>query len=271
MNHGVIFMLSGTYLTVKKNGKAYYRASITYRGKHISLGSFGTEEDAHQAYLLAGRVLAGPGTWNIDGYPSACILNFHKWVVLINFRDNGIYFKTPIYLKKQYFLYYIDPDTILKFAADDLFYYSRHKILKRGGHLFVTEYGMQVNILSRYGIKSYAVPGRDYCFANGDPTDFTYDNIQIINRYYGVTKEYRNGKPEFTAKVHINGSHLIGRYSSEIEAAIAYNKATLLLKNKGLKKEFLQNYIEGMDEIAYASAFQKIRISKNLLNYAETL
>ncbi|MBE5968345.1 MAG: hypothetical protein E7255_15560 [Lachnospiraceae bacterium] len=264
-------MLPGTYLAVKKSGKVYYRASITYRGKHISLGSFGTEEDASQAYVLASKALADPGTWQIERYPHPCILQFHKWVVLINFRDNSIYFKTPIYLKKQYFLYYIDPDTCLKFSIDDLFYYSRHKILKRGGHLFVTEYGMQVNILSRYGIKSYAVADRDYCFANGDPTDFTYDNIRIINRYYGVTKEIRNGKPLFTAKVHINGNHLIGRYPSEVEAAIAYNKATLLLKNKGLQKEFLQNYIEGMDAITYASAFQKIRISKSLLTYAETL
>ena len=29
--------------------------------------------------------------------------------------------------------------------------------MKRGGHLFVAEYGMQTSVLSRYGIRSYAV------------------------------------------------------------------------------------------------------------------
>ena len=40
-------MLPGVYIAYKKNGTAYYRASITYRNKHISLGSFHTEEDAN--------------------------------------------------------------------------------------------------------------------------------------------------------------------------------------------------------------------------------
>jgi len=264
-------MLSGVYLAIKKDGTKYYRSSITYRGKHISLGSYTTERDAHQTYLLAGEVLRDSTKWDIDNYPNPCLIRFDKWVVLNNFRDNGIYFKTPIYLKKKYFLYYLDQDYCLKFDNDDLFYYSRHKIVKRGGHLFVSEYGMQVNILSRYGIKSYAVAGRDYRFINGDNRDFTYDNIEIINRYHGVTRTYRKGKPEYLAKIHINGNYIIGRYETEIEAAIAYNKAVLLLKNKGLKKEFLQNYIEGIDEISYAATFQKVRISKKLLAYAETL
>lgn len=264
-------MLPGAYLAVKKNGIKYYRASITYMGKHISLGSYATESDANQAYLQARDILDFPDKWGIDNYPNSCLLNFDKWVSLINFRDNRIYFKTPIYLRKNYFLYYLDMDHYLKFDIDDLFYYSRHKIIKRGGHLFVAEYGMQVNILSRFGIKSYGVAGRDYCFINGDNTDFTYDNIEIINRYYGVSKINRNGRTEYLAKIHIHGDYIIGRYRAEIEAAIAYNKAAILLRNKGLKKDFLQNYIEGIDEIRYAAIYQKVRISKKLLAYADTL
>jgi len=264
-------MLPGVYLAIKKDGSKYYRSSITYRGKHISLGSYTTEEEANQAYLLAGEVLGNAALWNINNYPDSCLLPFDKWVILINFRDNGIYFKTPIYLKKYYFLYYISRDYCLKFDRDDLFYYARHKISKRGGHLFVAEYGMQVNILSRYGIKSFAVAGRDYRFVNGDDTDFTYGNIDIINRYHGVSLVYRNGQPEYLAKIHIHGDYIIGRYKTETEAAIAYNKAALLLRNKGLHKEFLMNYIDGINEISYAAIYQKVRISKKLLAYADSL
>ena len=50
--------------------------------------------------------------------------------------------------------------SFLKFDIDDLFYYSSHKILKRQGHLYVNDYGMQITILNRYGIKNYGV--REY-------------------------------------------------------------------------------------------------------------
>lgn len=264
-------MLPGVYSATKKNGENYFRASVTYNGKHISLGSYKKEASANQAYLMATKVLADHSRYTVDGYPARCVLSFEKWVVLINFRDNKIYFKNPIYLKKRYFLYYLDKETCLRFDVEDLFYYANHKIMRRGGHLFVSDYGMQVSILSRYGIKNYAVPGRDYLFSNGDDMDFAYNNIEIVNRYHGVTKIQYKGAPRYLAKIHINGDYLIGRYLSEDEAAIAYNKAALLIRNFGLNKNFPQNFIEGIDEITYASLFQKIRVSKKLLSYAETL
>lgn len=263
-------MLPGVYIGNKKNGEVFYRASITYSGKHISLGSYSQEEDASYAYLLAGNVLSDRSSWTVEAYPSSCILSFEKWVVLINFRDNNIYFKNPIYLKKRYFYYYMTQDQRLKFDAEDLFYYAHHKIMIRGKHLFVSDYGMQVSILSRYGIKNYAVPGRDYIFANGDDCDFSYNNIQIINRYHGVLQVLHKGKVKYLAKIHINGDFLIGRYLNEIEAAIAYNKAVLILKAHGLEKNFPQNFIESVNEITYASLFQKIRISKNILSLTFT-
>lgn len=264
-------MLPGVYIAYKKNKECYYRASITYRGKHISLGSYPTETDAYKAYLLADDVLSKGPTWSIDNYPPDCILSFHKWVVLVNLRDHRIYFKNPIYLRKNYFIYYIDQENSLKFDVDDLFYYAHHKIIKRGGHLFVSDYGMQVNLQSRYGIKNYAVAGRDYLFRNGDETDYRYSNVEIINRYHGVNKILRKKQLLYEAKIHINGDYIIGRYQNELEAAMAYNKAVLLLQSSGFKKRFPQNYIDGVDEITYASMFHRIRISKKLLSYAEKL
>ena len=43
--------LPGAFKAQKKDGTIYYRSSITYKNKHISLGSFKTEEEASGAYL----------------------------------------------------------------------------------------------------------------------------------------------------------------------------------------------------------------------------
>lgn len=258
-------MLQGVYNAQKKNRELYFRSSITYMGKHISLGSYTSEKDAHKAYILAREVLYNSDKWSIDNYPVNSLLSFDKWVVLINVRDNGIYFKNPIYLKKRFFLYYIDRDMVLKFDAEDLFYYARHKILKRGGRLFTSEYGMQTSLLNRYGIKNYAVPGKDFRFINGDYTDFRYSNIEVINKFHGVSKCIKKATPVYQAKININGYYIIGRYSNEEEAAIAYNKAVNILKDKGLIKNYPQNYIDGMDEITYAAIYHRIRISRKIL------
>ncbi len=263
-------ILPGVHQALKANGEIYYRSSITYGGKHISLGSYSEELEANQSYQLASEVLLRADKYIIEDYPSSCILSFHKWVVLINFRDNQIYFKNPIYLKKRYFVYYIDETNPLKFSAEDLFYYARHKIMRRGGYLFVSDYGMQIGILSRYGIKNYAVAGKDYIFVNGDNTDFRYQNIEVINPYHGVSKIYVKNKPIYMTKIHINGDYMVGKYDSATEAAIAYNKAALLLNNCGLDKNFPENFIEGIDEIAYATIFQKVSLAKKFRIYAES-
>lgn len=258
-------LLPGVYSATKKDGSCYYRSSITFKSKHISLGSYTTEEDAHLAYKEASKVL-NTSTILVDDYnQNEHILDFTKWVLLINFRDNGIYFKTPIYLKKNYFLYYLSLDKILKFDADDLFYYSHHTIMQRGGYLFVADYGMQINIQSRYGIKNFAVKDRDYLFRNGDDTDYRYGNIEIINRYIGVFRKQHG--LVYEAKIHINGDYLIGKYKTEIEAAVAYNKAVLLLREKKIKKNYQLNYIDGLDEIAYAGLLNKVRISNKIRDY----
>ena len=115
---------------------------------------------------------------------------------------------------------------ILKFDRDDLFFYASKKIQKKGGYLFVSDYGSQYSILSRYGIRPFSVYGRDYRMTNGDALDFRYSNIEIINQYAGVQrKESASGQVQYQTKIHVNGDFIVGTYADEISAAIAYNKA----------------------------------------------
>ncbi len=258
----------GVYIAVKKDGTTYYRSSLTYKNKHISLGSFMTEDDAHLCYLEGMRVLNSDISIcdynNSNNIEETHYLAFDKWVSLVNFRDNKMYFKTPIYMMRKYFIYYYDINTEYKFDVDDLFFYSKHTIMKRNGHLFVADFGMQVNILSRYGIKNYAVLGKDFVFINGDSTDFRYKNIKIINKYNGVSVNYKNGIPIYVAKVHINGDYIIGKYKDENEAAIAYNKACHMLKDCGIINSYQPNYIENLSSIQYAAIHSNVKIAKKI-------
>ena len=262
-------MLPGVYIAYKKNGTAYYRASITYHGKHISLGSFDTEEKANLAYCEASGLLQDTSVSFEDAFSLPTILSFDKVISLLNFRDNLIYFKNPVYLRNNYFIYYISRWDELKFDIDDLFYYSSHKIMRRQGHLFVSDYGMQVNILSRYGIKNYAVAGRDYYFANGDATDYRYSNIIVINKYYGVTKIAASGEECYKVQIHINGNYMVGIYHNEEKAAIAYNKAVDLAKKYGISRNFQTNYLEHYSPREYAEVYSQTEISEKYIRYRE--
>ena len=253
--------MKGTFPAKKKDGSIYYRASVTYRKKHISLGSYPTQQEAHAAYHAAGKLLSSPEISIMD-YPADSPLSFEKWVILINFRDNHVYFSTPIYICSRFFYYYLSRDHVLKFDVDDLFYYSSHKIMKRGGHYFVAEFGMQTNILTRYGIKNYAVCGRDYRFQNGDPTDFRRENLLILNRYHGVSYEPESGR--YKARIHINGNYLIGRYDTMEEAAIAYNKAIDILRKNGCRKNYIPNYLENISAGTYAEIYMHLPVSRKL-------
>uniref|UniRef100_UPI004055CC7F hypothetical protein n=1 Tax=Acetatifactor sp. TaxID=1872090 RepID=UPI004055CC7F len=259
----------GVFPATKKNGEVYFRASLTYRRKHISLGSYATPELAHEAYLEGCRILTDD-TIDLMQYHSNSPLAFEKWVCLMNFRDNNIYFGNPIYIGQRLFYYYMSPTHILKFDMDDLFYYSSHKIMRRGGHYFVADYGMQVNIVSRYGIKNYAVMNVDYRFRNGDNTDFRRENLEIWNTYHGVRSIKKNGQLMYTARIHIKGNYIIGTYSTELEAAIAYNKAIDILKKNGVTKNFTPNYVEGVSPRQYAEIYSELQISSKVQEYKPT-
>ena len=255
----------GVFLATKKDGSTYYRSSITYRKKHISLGSFDTPQKAHAAYLEARSLLCSESAPSLDSYCKENVLSFEKWVVLINFRDNHVYFSTPIYVRPHFFYYYYSQEHILKFDVDDLFYYASHKIMKRGGHYFVADFGMQVNILNRYGIKNYAVCGRDYFFRNQDSTDFRRENLVILNQYHGVVAVTSNQETRYLAKIHIKGNYNIGAYQTPEEAAIAYNKAIDIVKRNGCTKNFVPNYLEQITAGAYADIYTRLPVSDKIL------
>lgn len=254
---------TGVYKTTKKDGSIYYRASFTYKGKHISLGSYSTSDDAHQAYLDAKRLVENDGI-SLTDYSSFSKLSHDKFICLLNYKDNGLYIPNPIYIRKQYFEYYLNKKTILKFDRDDLFFYASHKIQQRGGYLFVSDYGSQYKILSRLGIKPFAVYGRDYIMVNGDPNDYRYSNIKVINSYTGVRLENNNGINSYAVYIHVNGDYLVGKYDTEIKAAVAYNKAADTLNSLGFEKAYIRNYITSMKAEEYRNLYNSIKISRKL-------
>lgn len=259
-------MEKGVYAARKKNGTVYYRSNIVYANKHVSLGSFSCEADGARAYRDAARIL-GDESIDIDNlFYQGFALSEEKAVVLLNLRDNKLYCKTPIYLRNGYFSYFLSSSMELKFDIDDLFYYSSHKIQRRKGHLFVSDYGMQYSILSRYGIRPYAVAGRDYSFANGDCLDFRYSNIIIENRYHGVQKSNSGGREAYNAVLHLNGNFKLGSYETEEEAAIAYNKAVDLARQAGFGKNFPTNYVDTLSPREYAEIYTSVPLSKNFLS-----
>ncbi len=263
-------MLPGVYQARRKDGSIYYRSSLTYNNKHISLGSFASQKAAHQAYTVAGAILRGHESIE-ESFYNTYALAFEKIVSLINFRDNKLYIASPIYLRKNYFSYYLDISTELKFDIDDLFYFSSHRIIRRGRHLYVNDYGMQISLHSRYGIKSHAVLNRDYEFVNNDPTDFRYSNIRIINPYHGVSRVKTAGLDKFVARIHINGNYIVGTFNSPEKAAIAYNKAIDLAHSYGIEKNFPENYLHSLSAREYADIYSTIRISNKYIDYLKGL
>ena len=253
---------SGVFKTNKKDGTTYFRASITYKEKHISLGSFLTEEAAGAAYCFAREYLDGEqdylpedyekvisGRGKKDGSATKNInkekefIKYDKWIMLLNLKKTGMYCKNPIYLYGKYFIYYLDRTTELKFDADQLFFFSNHRLQKRGGHIFYSDYGMQCGLLSRFGVKNFAVLGRDYVFKNGDILDFRYGNLEIINKFNGVSQEFVQGRKKFFVKIHFRSDLKVGYFDDEITAAIAYNKAADSIEEavRRRKSEFVKN------------------------------
>ena len=252
----------------RKDGSIYYRSSITIQSKHISLGSFPSPQKAGKAYTEACNIIRRK-QYQLADYTESFALDFTKFIVLMNYRNSGIYFKTPIYLQTGFFYYYLAPDRFLIFDREDLFFYANHKIQIRGGYFFICDYGSQYNILSRYGIKNYAKKGVDYIFVNHNEYDYRYENIKIINEYTGVTRIEQNGKVFHECIIHIHGNYLVGRYADKITAAIAYNKAVDILAEKGIHKKYVKNYIHEYSSEEYQDAYEQIAVSDRILHYME--
>ena len=263
-------MKPGVYAAKKKDQAPYFRASLTYKRKHISLGSYLSEHDAAEAYKEGTSILSDKKITIEDFSSKIHTLLPEKTVSLINLRDNGTYIKTPIYLRQGYFSYFINGTHELKFSNDDLFYYSMHRILVHDGHYYVNDYGMQYAILDRFGIRPYAVKGRDFLFSNGDETDLRYENIIVINRFHGVRRTETNGVIRYEVRIKINGEFLIGRFRTEEKAAIAYNKAADEAVKAGVKKKFPQNYITELSAKEYADIYTDISMPKKYLDYLDS-
>lgn len=269
--------MKGAYFHRKTDGTVCYRSKISYNGKSIALGTFDTEKEAAEAYATAeklyhdrsikvdelslNRFVVKKGKGHYSALPA------DKVVSILNHRDNNIYIKTPIYLRKGYFSYYLKNGTELKFDTDDLFYFSSHRILNRGDSLYVNDFGTQYRLTSRYGIHNFSVPGRDFSFVNGDETDFRASNIIIINKYFGVFKKNDNGNTIYETRIHINGDFIVGIYNTQEIAAIAYNKAADYAISHGIQKKFPQNFVETVTASKYATVYTEIRLSKNYMDY----
>ncbi len=256
--------LKGVQVIYKKNNDINYKSSITYRNKHISLGSYNSAEIANKVYLEAYDIVFNC-KYKIIDFSKDMLIHFEKWVILHNFRDNNYYISTPIYLYKSYFCYHLNEHIEFKFDTQDLFFYAIHKIHFRNGHYYINDHGQQINILSRYNIKNYSIIGKDYYFKNGDIYDFRRLNLEIINKYNGVTKTLKKNKTVYNCHIYNKGSILVGIYATEIEAAIAYNKAINLLKLVGIDKEDNKNYIHSLNKEEYKELYKKVKISNNII------
>lgn len=262
--------LTGIYVDTRKNGTTFYRSSITFQNKHISLGSYPLETDAHKAYQEAKTALY-TASLTPEDYETSQILPFEKWVVLINFRNNSLYFSTPIYLYSRFFLYYLSQDEVFKFDSEDLFYFGSRKIMRRGKHYFVADFGMQVSVPSRFGIRSYSVEGRDYKHVNGDLLDFRRENILLVNRYRGVLKQTINAKTIYRCQIHVGGNVHVGDFTREDDAAIAYNKAIDLLYSAGIRKNYSPNELDGISPSTYANIYTSLTLAKSFERYLHRL
>ncbi len=92
-------------------------------------------------------------------------------------------------------------------------------------------------------------------------------NIEILNRYHGVRVRNLKTGIRYAAIIHLNGNFTIGTYESDIEAAIAYNKAIDILIKKGVSRNFTPNYIESLSPSAYADIYSEVSVSRKILDY----
>lgn len=267
--------IKNVYKIVDSKNKVYYKALISLKGKRINLGRYKTEnmgalacKEAYRLYSAYDITLYNILSMYEDN--KGVIIPFYTMISIINYRDNKIFLRNPIYIRYNYISYFIDPIRELKFDIDELFFYSSHRILSRGNLFYVNNFGSQERLLNRYGIHSFSVRDRDYFFINGDYYDYRSTNIEVVNRYFGVFKKnYTDNRYYYEVRIHINGDFIIGRFKDEIMAAISYNKACDYANQMGLLKDFNQNYIDELSITSYKKIYDNIKLPKNYISYFE--
>ena len=250
------------------NDTTKYKTYFLYEATKIYLGSYASMEAAESALNDAKELMSLPaGPPQFASYN----LNYKKIVSLCNLRDHKRYIKNPIYLYSTYFTYYLSKDCILTFDLKDLLYFSTYKIYKRGNYLYTQDSVSQQSILARYGIPNHSVMNKDYVFKNNNPYDFRSDNLEIINSYKGVSKKIKNDNSIiYVAYIYVKKNLIIGHYNSEIEAAIAYNKATDILFENHLIKECHYNTIPFITKAEYQSIYDSLIVSPRIYHLDHT-
>ncbi len=242
----------------QKNAIMRYKVYLLHQSKKIYLGLYSTKELAENALHEATCVMENP----IDVTHYTCsFISYKKFISLCNFRDRHVYIKNPIYIYDNYFCYYLSQDVVLTFDMKDLFFFSTYKVCKRGNYLYMQDSITQQSILTRFGIPPHSVYGVDYQFKNGCMYDFRRDNLEIINSYKGVTRRQIKDKLIYVAKIFVHQNIIIGHYTSELEAAIAYNKAIDILLEKGIQRDYIKNSIPYLTLSEYNEIYNKLAIS----------
>lgn len=254
------------YPTVTKD-TTKYKTYFLHETNKIYLGTYSSMELAQKAINEAEELMSQPK--NMPQFNTS-VLDYKKIVSLCNLRDHKQYIKNPIYLHPTHFHYYLSEECVLTFDLKDLLYFSTYKIYKRGNYLYTQDSISQQSILSRYGIPNHSVLNKDYLFKNGDPYDFRRSNIEIINGYKGVSKKQKKEKILYTACIYIKTNLVIGHYESEIEAAIAYNKAIDILSKHYTVKEYTHNVIPFITKAEYKTIYDNLAISPRIYNLDHT-
>ncbi len=245
------------------NEKTQYKVYFVFESNKIYLGTYPSMETAEKVLAEAKALMNAP-----KGPPcfEHASLNYKKIVSLCNLRDHKKYMKNPIYLYGPYFHYYLSKDCILVFDSKDLFYFSTYRIYKRGNYLYTQDSISQQNILLRFGIPNHSVMNKDYFFKNGNPYDFRSENLVVVNGYKGVKQKLKKDKAIYIAYIHTKTNLIIGHYESEMEAAIAYNKAIDLLHEQNLNHDYTPNTIPYITKTEYQAIYDRISVSPRLTN-----
>lgn len=244
-----------------------YRVYYLYKTKKIYIGLYHTYEKALLAYQFIENIFTS--SISLKDYTPDCPITFEKFVACINFRDNHMYFKTSIYVQSDHFKYYISPDLYLIFDLKDLLYFSNKRIHKRGDYLYTYIGDQQENILKRFGFNRSMTYLKDYDFLNNNRYDFRRKNIHIINHYYGVSLETKYNKTTYVTRIVLNKKNLVvGHYSSDMLAAIAYNKAVDLVTASSNEYHYSKNTFPFLTRQEYDSLYESLPISKRLTSHS---
>ena len=113
------------------------------------------------------------------------------------------------------------------------------------------------------------------CLYNSTISEFFESSPQallglFVQNYHGITQTEKKGKRLFVARLHLNGDVIIGKYTTEIKAAIAYNKAVDYARDHGIQKNFIQNYIADLSAREYADVYSALKLSQTYLDYIDS-